>query len=217
MTRQNFVVSSDGKSMVNALIPLWDLCNHEQGRLSTDFLPEKDHSECLAWRRFSRGEQIFIFYENLHDTLAVRLGISHADPLGDKKRALLNTLVLPCSGEFLLHAGPEPVDAKFRAFLRIFSMSEEQLDHWLAKQEGSKDLEHNDCALDSELESKAWTFLKTRVTLLLASYNSSLQDDELLLQSRSINSYKRLAVQQRAAEKKILHETLIYAQQKLLQ
>jgi protein-histidine N-methyltransferase len=104
-------------------------------------VPEKDRSECLAWRRFGQGEQIFIFYGarpnseflvhngfvpeiNEHDTLAVRLGISHADPLGDKKKNLLNTLALPCSGEFLLYAGPEPVDAKLRTFLRIFSMTE---------------------------------------------------------------------------------------------
>ncbi|XP_059484830.1 actin-histidine N-methyltransferase [Neocloeon triangulifer] len=233
MTRQNFVVSSDGKSIVNALIPLWDLCNHEQGRLSTDFVPEKDRSECLAWRSFPKGEQIFIFYgarpnaeflvhngfvpsDNSHDTLAIRLGISHADPLGDKKRTLLNTLALPCSGEFLLHAGPEPVDAKLRAFLRVFSMTDE-LDHWLSKQDGGKDLEYVDCALDTNLESRAWTFLKTRVTLLLASYSTSLQEDEILLQSRGINPYKRLAVQQRLAEKKILHSTLNYAQQRLIQ
>jgi len=104
-------------------------------------VPEKDRSECLAWRRFGAGEQIFIFYGarpnceflvhngfvpalNEHNTLAVRLGISRADPLGDKKRTLLAALNLPNSGEFLLRAGPEPVDLKLTTFLRIFSMNE---------------------------------------------------------------------------------------------
>lgn len=109
--------------------------------MSTDFDTEKDRSECVAWRRFSAGEQIFIFYgarpnceflvhngfvpaENEYDTLALRLGISHADPLGARKRALLDALGLQHSGEFLLCAGAEPVDAKLRTFLRVFSMTE---------------------------------------------------------------------------------------------
>ena len=34
MTRQNFVPSSDGKTMLNALIPMWDMCNHSNGKVS---------------------------------------------------------------------------------------------------------------------------------------------------------------------------------------
>lgn len=33
MTRQNLVPSSDGKTMIPALIPLWDLCNHKNGKV----------------------------------------------------------------------------------------------------------------------------------------------------------------------------------------
>ena len=118
-----------------------NISNYEPFQLSTDFDTEKDRSECVAWRRFSAGEQIFIFYgarpnceflvhngfvppENEYDTLALRLGISHADPLGARKKALLDVLGLPFSGEFLLCAGAEPVDSKLRTFLRVFSMTE---------------------------------------------------------------------------------------------
>jgi hypothetical protein len=34
MTRQNFVPSSDGRTMLNALIPMWDMCNHNNGKVS---------------------------------------------------------------------------------------------------------------------------------------------------------------------------------------
>ena len=34
MTRQNLLPSCDGERQVNALIPLWDLCNHDDGKVS---------------------------------------------------------------------------------------------------------------------------------------------------------------------------------------
>jgi hypothetical protein len=34
MTRQNLVPSPDGSRMIHALIPMWDMCNHENGRVS---------------------------------------------------------------------------------------------------------------------------------------------------------------------------------------
>lgn len=50
MTRQNTVVSADGSALTQALIPLWDMCNHADGKLSTDFNVSLDRSECVAWR-----------------------------------------------------------------------------------------------------------------------------------------------------------------------
>jgi len=34
MTRQNLIPSPDGSRMIHALIPMWDMCNHENGRVS---------------------------------------------------------------------------------------------------------------------------------------------------------------------------------------
>lgn len=34
MTRQNTIPSLDGGNMINALIPLWDMCNHTNGTVS---------------------------------------------------------------------------------------------------------------------------------------------------------------------------------------
>lgn len=34
MTRQNTIPSKDGTQLINALIPLWDLCNHTNGTVN---------------------------------------------------------------------------------------------------------------------------------------------------------------------------------------
>lgn len=34
MTRQNTIPSEDKSSMISALIPLWDFCNHTSGNVS---------------------------------------------------------------------------------------------------------------------------------------------------------------------------------------
>lgn len=36
MTRQNLIPSPDGSRMIHALIPMWDMCNHENGRVSQE-------------------------------------------------------------------------------------------------------------------------------------------------------------------------------------
>lgn len=103
-------------------------------------MAERDRCECMAWRPFKQGEQIFIFYgvrpncelflhngfvmpNNPHDTMAIRLGVSKADPLNEKRVSLLARLGLPSSGEFLLLADTNPVHPALLAFLRIFSMN----------------------------------------------------------------------------------------------
>jgi hypothetical protein len=101
---------------------------------------EHDRSECVAWRRFSCGEQLFIFYgarpncellvhngfvpdHNEHDAIALRLGVSRADQLYERRCALLARLALPAAGEFAIRAGSDPIDPALRAFLRVFSMN----------------------------------------------------------------------------------------------
>ncbi|KAG7197582.1 hypothetical protein KM043_006049 [Ampulex compressa] len=41
---------------------MWDICNHENGRITTDFNRTSDRCECYALRDFKKGEQIFISY-----------------------------------------------------------------------------------------------------------------------------------------------------------
>ena len=37
---------------MNALIPFWDMANHDQGQVSTDFDPDNNVSLCYAQRAF---------------------------------------------------------------------------------------------------------------------------------------------------------------------
>ncbi|XP_014681916.1 PREDICTED: histone-lysine N-methyltransferase setd3-like [Priapulus caudatus] len=109
MTRQNMIPSADTSGLIAALIPMWDMCNHINGKISTDFNPERNCSECYALQHFKKGEQVFIFYgartntlflihsgfvckNNLYDTVPVKLGISKSDPLFYEKCILLTRL-----------------------------------------------------------------------------------------------------------------------------
>ncbi|GBP72007.1 Histone-lysine N-methyltransferase setd3 [Eumeta japonica] len=60
MTRQNNLQLSN--SDTTAFIPLWDMCNHENGKITTDFNPESQQGQCYALRDFKKDDQIFIFY-----------------------------------------------------------------------------------------------------------------------------------------------------------
>ncbi|KAK4886511.1 hypothetical protein RN001_002782 [Aquatica leii] len=230
MTRQNTIPTDDGTKLISALIPLWDLCNHTNGNISTDYNPNFNRSECLALRDFKAGEQIFIFYgprsnaelfihngfvceDNIHDGFWLKLGVSKSDPLKCKKEELLKKLSLPDHGEFLLRNTTPPVDGQLLAFLRIFNMDTDQLSHWIdqAKPENLQNLE---CAFDTFFEQKYWGFLLTRLKLILATYKSSIEVDEKLL-TNEISPNKSLAIKMRISEKRILESVINYAEQRI--
>lgn len=233
MTRQNMIPSDNGETKVSALIPLWDLCNHTNGMISTDYNPELNRSECLALRDFKKDEQLFIFYgprtnaeffihngfipnNNEYDSYFVRLGISKCDPLRDKRTILLKKLDLENTQEFKLSKGENPINGKLLAFLRIFNMNEGQLDHWI-KSNKPGDLEYIECALDVSLEKKSWTFLQTRLKLLLATYQTSLEQDKILLNESKLSHNTQLAINMRASEKEIIWWTLNWLEQHVRQ
>merc|ERR1719336_929887 len=109
MTRQNLVPGRETEAVVNTLIPFWDLANHDNGELSTDYDPDSPATVCLAHRNFSQGEQFTIFYgvrancdllihngfvfaDNQTDCLTVRLGVAKTDPLATVRLALLERI-----------------------------------------------------------------------------------------------------------------------------
>ncbi|KAK6629181.1 hypothetical protein RUM43_002998 [Polyplax serrata] len=185
MTRQNFIPSQENEEVgVNGLIPFWDMCNHTNGYLSTQY--KSDKSECLACKSFKKGEQVLMFYGqrsncdffvhngftydgNEHDSFRFRLGISKADKLHDERCQLLKSLGVPDSGDFDIYSGAEPVREQLLSFLRIFNMDMDHLNHWKSSSRLS-DLMWKDCALDTKVESKVWTFLFNRIKLLLLPY-----------------------------------------------
>jgi hypothetical protein len=47
---------------MTALIPFWDLANHDNGEISTDFDPETESTSCMAHKDFKTGEQVEMLY-----------------------------------------------------------------------------------------------------------------------------------------------------------
>jgi histone-lysine N-methyltransferase SETD3 len=63
MSRQNEIPSKVGfPTPTLALIPLWDLCNHSSGHISTFYNDENLTCDCYAQRDFKANEEFTIFY-----------------------------------------------------------------------------------------------------------------------------------------------------------
>lgn len=151
MTRQNVLPAfqcdgDDTKARLSdshALIPLWDMFNHRNGKLSTDFENEQNCLICYSMSNFYKDDEIFIHYgnranrdfflhngfvdvENDHDFVSLRLGISRSDPLAAQKIQLCNKLQIPSSGIFCL-AKKQSSNGHLIAFLRVFHLSQGKL------------------------------------------------------------------------------------------
>ena len=92
MSRQNEIPSKSGlPSPTLALIPLWDLCNHMSGHISTFFNVDSQTCDCYAHCYFKAKEEFRIFYgprtnselllqqgfvylQNEFDSLQIKLG-----------------------------------------------------------------------------------------------------------------------------------------------
>ncbi|RVE42518.1 hypothetical protein evm_012826 [Chilo suppressalis] len=196
MTRQNNIQL--GNSDVTAFIPLWDMCNHEHGKITTDFNKEQDRGECYALRDFKEGEQIFIFYgsrsnadlflhngfvypNNRHDSLSLTLGVSSSDPLRETRLALLTKLGLSGVTHYNLYQGENPVSPELLAFIRIFNMNQEELAKWSGSSLPS-DLVSFDAtstaAVGNTLERRSHSYLLTRCKLIRAAYNKDKEEIE---------------------------------------
>jgi histone-lysine N-methyltransferase SETD3 len=160
MTRQNIVPRSAAateEDLVNTLIPLWDLANHDLGEISTDYdLDDGGSSICLAHRDFSAGEQLTIYYgkrancdllihngfvvpNNPDDCLTLRLGVAKTDPLAAARLALLEQVGVVSQKFYLRRTATEPpLDARLVAFLRVLQMDQVAVAEWQASEEVSK-------------------------------------------------------------------------------
>ncbi|OWF53384.1 histone-lysine N-methyltransferase setd3-like [Mizuhopecten yessoensis] len=231
MTRQNQVPTPDGERLTFALIPLWDMCNHCNGTITTDYNVEEDCSECFALRDFTKGEQIMIFYgarsnaellihsgfvypDNEWDRIAVKLGISKGDPLFDRKSDLLMKLGLEVSRSFFIHRGRVPLDPQILAFLRIFCMTDENLKDFQSApltEEKMESLGDVSTPVSIENEEKVWSFLETRSALLQKAYDTTAEEDEELLKSSDFNENQKLLICLRLCEKNVLLSAQTFA------
>ena len=62
MSRQNEIPLGERKKSALALIPLWDMSNHTNGLVATDFNLETHSCECYATQFTKAGGEFRIFY-----------------------------------------------------------------------------------------------------------------------------------------------------------
>uniref|UniRef100_A0A480TZS0 protein-histidine N-methyltransferase n=1 Tax=Sus scrofa TaxID=9823 RepID=A0A480TZS0_PIG len=195
MTRQNQIPTEDGSRVTLALIPLWDMCNHTNGLITTGYNLEDDRCECVALRDFRAGEQIYIFYgtrsnaefvihsgfffdNNSHDRVKIKLGVSKSDRLYAMKAEVLARAGIPTSSVFALHFTEPPVSAQLLAFLRVFCMTEGELkEHLLGENAIDRifTLGNSEYPVSWDNEVKLWTFLEDRASLLLKTYKTTIE------------------------------------------
>lgn len=226
MTRQNQIPLEDGSGLTLALIPLWDMCNHVNGLITTGYNLEDDRCECVALQDYKENEQIYIFYgtrsnaefvihngffyeDNAHDRVKIKLGISKSERLYAMKAEVLARAGIPASCVFALHCNEPPISAQLLAFLRVFCMTEEELKDYLLGEHAINKiftLGNSEFPVSWENEIKLWTFLETRTALLLKTYKTTSEDDRSILEKQDLSLHSRVVIQLRLAEKQILEK-----------
>ncbi|XP_047467322.1 actin-histidine N-methyltransferase [Mugil cephalus] len=236
MTRQNQIPTEDGSRVTLALIPLWDMCNHTNGLITTGYNLEDDRCECVALQDYKENEQIYIFYgtrsnaefvihngfffqDNAHDRVKIKLGVSKSERLYAMKAEVLARAGIPASCIFAVHCNEPPISAQLLAFLRVFCMTEEELkDYLLGERAINKifTLGNSEFPVSWENEIKMWTFLETRAALLLKTYKTTSEEDRSMLEKPDLSLHSRLAIQLRLAEKQILEKASASGREKRL-
>lgn len=149
------------------------------------------------------------------------MGLSQSDPLVEQRSKLLDGIGIAKNTEITISPSPKYISPELLAFVRVFNMNEEQLNHWLTPDKVASDLLYLDCALDTALEIKTWSFLKMRLTLLLKAFPTSMEDDESLLEQHHRKGHHKLShiksniIQYRISEKRMLSEALNYIEERI--
>lgn len=234
MTRQNQIPTEDGNRVTLALIPLWDMCNHTNGLITTGYNLEDDRCECVALQDYKADEQIYIFYgtrsnaefvihngfffdNNSHDRVKIKLGVSKSERLYAMKAEVLARAGIPSSSIFALHCSEPPISAQLLAFLRVFCMSEDELKEYLVGEHAIDKiftLGNAEFPVSWDNEIKLWTFLETRAALLLKTYKTTLEADRSLLEKPDLSFHFKIAIKLRLAEKEILEKAVASGQAK---
>ncbi|CDQ62671.1 unnamed protein product [Oncorhynchus mykiss] len=231
MTRQNQIPTEDGSRVTLALIPLWDMCNHTNGLITTGYNLEDDRCECVALQDYKENDQVEGFIDRKQCNAAI-YETTRASPHSHTKCKVLccdctvslslflsplSTLIR--SSIFALHCSDPPISAQLLAFLRVFCMTEEELKDYLVGEHAINKiftLGNTEFPVSWDNEIKLWTFLETRAALLLQTYKTSSQDDQCALEKPGLSLHSRVAIQLRLAEKQILEKVVASGKAKRL-
>lgn len=232
MTRQNPIPSLNGSvSQVIALIPFLDLCNHKEGPVSIDYNPEAQQCECFLMHPVTAGEEVLIHYgprpnpelvvfngffykSNKHDFVKLKLSLSKSDPNYDLRQNLITKLGLEES--LPLGCIPSPIKDSLKAFLLVANSTAEEI-------KGIQELDRAELAVQLQSENsfcketkiKGMKMLKDRCELCMKLIPGQDDDVEAFCEDGNVPSTKRLSLQLRMNERRILRDSLSYVTKEL--
>nr|QDF21447.1 histone-lysine N-methyltransferase setd3 isoform X1 [Brachionus koreanus] len=190
-TRQNQIHDENNKSLL-AMIPLLDMCNHEEGQFCTDYDDKTRSALCYAQKDFKTGDQITIFYgsrtnlemlihngfvceKNKHDCVKLKLSVSNEDVLFEKRSDVLKKYKLNATEVFEWNENChsyEKLLPRLFVYIKIFiSKTEADLEAIQNDEAISEEEYFNKSDLFNDQEIRQ--FLKIRLTLLIKSTEMS--------------------------------------------
>lgn len=219
MTRQNLVPQGESLQRESVLIPLWDMANHSNGVINTEYNDVSKQIESFCLQDFKSGDQVtmaygsrsnedflihngFVFPENDNKCFNIKLSLSKSDELYEDRVKLLENLGVRTTGQFQISPS---FSNELLAFVRTFNMNKDELTTWL-QAENTKELLNPDLKMEKAVEQKNLMFILMRVKILLKAFPTSLEEDEALLETQ-LQKTKQMLVQYRVLEKKVLTET----------
>jgi hypothetical protein len=131
--------SENPEPEIMSMIPLWDLCNHEEElrQVSTDFDASKKKLICYSPKDYSKDAEFKIFYGNRNsteylvyngfvpegyrdDTYYLELGIGINDNCYARKKAVLGHVGLNCQNIFIVKPDRLMSSKGLFLFVRVF-------------------------------------------------------------------------------------------------
>ncbi|VDN97402.1 unnamed protein product [Rodentolepis nana] len=190
MSRNNMIPGNEGE--VLCLIPLWDMINHKQGQLTTDFDPASRSLVFYATESYEKGDEIFMDYGKRTSTefllysgfvpeinrfhkVPIKLGLSKYDKLLTLRTRVLEKQKLSSEINVSVSSPDEsPLPVDFFVFGRVFVMSESELQFALKADESTDNILSNVLS-DNRIDNAARKFIEDRLTCLVRAYKSRLE------------------------------------------
>jgi len=190
--RQNRIMlqGKEGPVASLALVPVFDLINHEPGgTITSNFNLESQMLESTAGRDFKKGEEIKMFYgerpnvelfvysgflvpDNIYNWTTLTLELPPNDPLKDQKVKILNQHNIPDKPTFAIS---NEDSAELLAFIRIAAMiTEEEL-------KSAEQAFNHQISIENEI--KACKLLESGLNQKVQSYPTTLEQDQKKLKS----------------------------------
>lgn len=221
-TRQNQIYDENQKQLL-AMIPLLDMCNHEDGEFCTDFNDETKSALCYSQKDINIGDEITIFYgtrtnldmlihngfvceSNPYDKVKLKFGLNIQDVLFEKRNLVLDRYGLKSTEYYEISTKCEKyyeIIPKLFVFVKIFTTRSEDELNEIESESCSGTLETYFQSKHLESDKSIVEFLVQRITILIKSIEMGLKNSTASTNSLFI---QRLLI----SEKSILQSFLGY-------